>query len=201
MAVGDDDRPPVLRLARINAERDRSPREPHEVAACLRGHVPGLSVDSVVPLGAGTDHTALLLDGEVVARFRHEADADPDDADPEADADLDPDVDPVADAVRRESQLLTLVRSVSTVPVVRFVIPELGCLGYEALPGAPLRGRRARRRPARASAGGRAVPARAGADGCEHAAVLAQRSGDRARSRRRLGRAVRRHRDGCDRLE
>lgn len=81
-----------------------------------RGHRPG----SLTLIGAGLDHAAYVVDGQVVVRVATGADRD--------------------DQVRREAELLRRVAAVSTVPVPLplWTEPESGCLAYRRLPGRPL---------------------------------------------------------------
>ncbi|MEV4636563.1 phosphotransferase [Actinoplanes sp. NPDC049548] len=69
----------------------------------------------VEPIGAGLDHTAYLVNGEVVVRFSRDS----------------------SDG-RAEARLLELVAGVSPVPVPRPVFVDAGCLAYRWLPGVPL---------------------------------------------------------------
>lgn len=89
------------------------------IAACL----PGIPVDSVVPLGEGQDNVAFEVNGELVVRFGKEPDA-------------------AVRAVRidREARLLAFVASVSPVPVPLPLptAPGSGCLAYRKLPGTAL---------------------------------------------------------------
>lgn len=75
---------------------------------------------TVEPLGAGLDHSAYLLDDELVVRFRR---------DPAA-----------ADRIAAEARLLTFVGAISPVPVPGpvFVDARRGCMAYPLLPGVPL---------------------------------------------------------------
>jgi aminoglycoside phosphotransferase (APT) family kinase protein len=90
-----------------------------DVTFVLGRHLPGIEIDSVTPLGEGTDNRVFEVNGELVVRFVKDADA------------LD---------VEREAELLRAVRAISPLPVPtpRFVDPELGCLAYTRLPGVPL---------------------------------------------------------------
>lgn len=90
-----------------------------DVAHLLEHWLPGDEVRSVIPLGAGLDNTALLVNDEIVVRQAREPDPD---------------------AVRREAALLDLVARHVTLPVPQIVFtdPEKGILSYRALPGTPL---------------------------------------------------------------
>jgi aminoglycoside phosphotransferase (APT) family kinase protein len=90
-----------------------------DVRRVVADRLPGRLVRSVTRLGGGLDNVAFDVDGELVVRFAREPDP----------ARLD-----------REARLLALVAGVSPlrVPVPRFVAPDLGCLGYDRLPGTPL---------------------------------------------------------------
>jgi len=98
-------------------------RSPDQVVALLRGHLSGLDLATVQPLGAGLDNTAYLVGDGLVARFRRDPQDYP--------------------AVAREAALLGLVAGVCPVPVppVRAVLPEAGCLVTDLLRGWPLLGR------------------------------------------------------------
>ncbi|UQU66957.1 aminoglycoside phosphotransferase family protein [Couchioplanes caeruleus] len=77
---------------------------------------------TVEPLGAGTEHTAYLVNGDLVIRFRR---------------------DPAgAGRVAAEARLLDFVAGFSPVPVPRpiFVDPAGGCMAWPRLPGVPLIG-------------------------------------------------------------
>jgi aminoglycoside phosphotransferase (APT) family kinase protein len=80
----------------------------------MAAHLPGVRIDSAVLLGAGLDHTAYEVNGELIVRFGGE---------PE-----------------REARLLAVVAGVSPLPVPEpvFVAAELDCLAYAKLPGTPL---------------------------------------------------------------
>jgi aminoglycoside phosphotransferase (APT) family kinase protein len=90
---------------------------PVVVRSVLAEHLPAVAARSVEPLGAGLDHLAFLVDGELVVRFAADA-----------------------ASVVREAGVLELVARRSPVPVPRPVltVPERGCLAYPLLPGVPL---------------------------------------------------------------
>ncbi|HEY0639356.1 MAG TPA: aminoglycoside phosphotransferase family protein [Pseudonocardiaceae bacterium] len=102
---------------------------PAELTALVSAVLPGRPRRSVVPLGAGLDNTAYLVDDELVVRVARTPDA--------------------AEVVRREAGLLALVATVSPLPIPRpcAVLPERGVFAYPLLPGRPLL-RRPSRRPA-----------------------------------------------------
>jgi aminoglycoside phosphotransferase (APT) family kinase protein len=90
-----------------------------DIAGCL----PGVRVESVVPLGEGQDNVAFEVNGELVVRFGKESDR-------------------AARAARvdREGRLLAFVASVAPVPVP-LPVPTAeggGCLAYRKLPGSSL---------------------------------------------------------------
>jgi aminoglycoside phosphotransferase (APT) family kinase protein len=89
--------------------------EADEVRRVVAVHLPAQRCTTVIPLGAGLDHTAWEVDGTLVVRCG--------------------DSDPVA-----ESRLLTSVAAVSPVPVPRplFTDADRGCLAYRKLDGTPL---------------------------------------------------------------
>ena len=99
--------------------RSRSPAVRHIVAA----HLPGYRVDSVVPVGEGTDNLVYEVNGQLIVRCSKEP-------------------DPVARAERvdREARLLAAVAGIAPLPVPTpsFTLPEQGCLAYRKLPGVPL---------------------------------------------------------------
>lgn len=96
-----------------------------ELRAVLARHLTG-GPWSVVALGEGRENAAFLVDGELVVRHRKETD-------PRR----------RADAVRREHELLAIVRELSPLPVpeIAFADPEAGMLAYPRLDGVPLLGR------------------------------------------------------------
>ena len=106
---------------------------------------------TVKPLGAGLDHSAYLLNDELVVRFRREPTA--------------------ADQVAAEARLLTFVGAISPVPVPRpvFVDARRGCMAYPRLPGKPLIS--AGRSPVPTGPGRGAVGPGRGAAGPERGAV------------------------------
>ena len=73
---------------------------------------------TVEPLGEGLDHSAYLLNGELVVRFRRSP--------------------AEADQVAAEGRLLAFVSGISPVPVPRPVFVDAGCMAYPRLPGVPL---------------------------------------------------------------
>ncbi len=99
------------------------PADPVAVAHALAQQLPELQASRVLPLGSGLDNTAFEIDGDLVVRFRRDADAVM-----------------RADRVRREARLLAVVKEVSPLPIpeVRFVLADLGCLACTKLPGKPL---------------------------------------------------------------
>jgi hypothetical protein len=101
-------------------------RSPDRVAAVRRmvaAHLPGNRVDSVVPVGEGTDHLAFEVNGELIVRWSKE-----------------PDAAARAAGVDREARLLAAVAAISPLPVPEpgFTVPEQGVLAYGKLPGLPL---------------------------------------------------------------
>ncbi|HVK23602.1 MAG TPA: phosphotransferase [Actinokineospora sp.] len=88
-----------------------------DVRAVLAAHLPDLRVDTVEHLGEGQDNTAFDVNGELIVRF--------------AKGDTD---------VAAEALLLDTVAEFSPVPIPRprLVVPELGCLAYDRLPGTQL---------------------------------------------------------------
>lgn len=85
----------------------------------LHRHLPELEIRSVIPLGAGLDNTAWLVNDEIVVRQANQPDPG---------------------AIRRESALLTIVARYATLPVpeIIFTDPDAGILAYRVLPGTPL---------------------------------------------------------------
>ena len=101
-------------------------RVPDGVAAVRRvvaARVPGGRVDSVVPVGEGTDHLAYEVNGELIVRWSKE-----------------PDAAARAAGLEQEARLLAAVAAISPLPVPEptFTVPELGVLAYRKLPGVPL---------------------------------------------------------------
>jgi aminoglycoside phosphotransferase (APT) family kinase protein len=90
-----------------------------EVRRVVAAHRPGYQVDSVVLIGAGLDHLAYEVNGELIVRGRTEP--DPEDSE-------------------REARLLAVVAAVSPLPVPEpaFTVAEQGWLAYFKLPGVPL---------------------------------------------------------------
>lgn len=85
----------------------------------------GYQAESVRPLGAGLDHTAFDVDGELVARLSRL-----------------PDPAERAREVEREAQLLHRIAAISplAVPTPLYTDPDGGWLAYRKLPGEPLLG-------------------------------------------------------------
>jgi aminoglycoside phosphotransferase (APT) family kinase protein len=99
---------------------------PGRVAAVRRmvaAHLPGGRVDSVVPVGEGTDHLAYEVNGALIVRWSRE-----------------PDPAARAAGVDREARLLAAVAAISPLPVPEpaFTVPGQGVLAYPKLPGRPL---------------------------------------------------------------
>lgn len=90
-----------------------------DVRRVVRRHLPGVEIDSLVPLGEGTDNVVVEINAELVVRY--EKDGDP-------------------SRVEREARLLAAVAGISPLPVPqpRFVDADLGCLVYTKLAGTPL---------------------------------------------------------------
>jgi aminoglycoside phosphotransferase (APT) family kinase protein len=90
-----------------------------EVRRVVVAHRPGYQVDSVVLIGAGLDHLAYEVNGELIVRGRTEPDPE---------------------ASEREARLLAVVAAVSPLPVPEpaFTVAEQGWLAYFKLPGVPL---------------------------------------------------------------
>lgn len=93
------------------------------VGRMVAAHLPGCRVDSVVPIGEGTDHLAYEVNGELIVRWSRE-----------------PDPAARAAGVDREARLLAAVAAISPLPVPEpsFTAAEQGCLAYRKLPGLPL---------------------------------------------------------------
>ncbi|HWT26168.1 MAG TPA: aminoglycoside phosphotransferase family protein [Solirubrobacteraceae bacterium] len=93
------------------------------VRRLIAASLPALSVESIAPLGEGTDHIAYLVDDRLVVRFTTGRDAILS-----------------AASVDREARLLTVAAAVSPIAVPKpvLVAPEKGCLAYLKLPGVPL---------------------------------------------------------------
>jgi aminoglycoside phosphotransferase (APT) family kinase protein len=106
------------------------------VRRLVAANLPGYRVDSVVPVGEGTDHLAYEVNGELIVRWAKEP-------------------DPAARAARvdREARLLAAVAAISPLPVPepRFAVPEQGWLACSKLPGEPLLDQPRRRWSAHAS--------------------------------------------------
>jgi aminoglycoside phosphotransferase (APT) family kinase protein len=100
-----------------------SRRRTGDVHDVLASHASGYRVESVVPVGAGVDNDAYLVNGELIVRFSTE-----------------PDAVRRAALVSREARLLAAVAAVSPLPVPEpvFAAAEHGCLAYVGLPGVPL---------------------------------------------------------------
>jgi hypothetical protein len=84
------------------------------VRALVAAHLPGYQVESLTRLGAGLDHVADEVNGDLIVRFGTGADAD------------------------REARLLTAVGNFSPLPVPVPCFTDAGCLAYPKLPGVPL---------------------------------------------------------------
>jgi aminoglycoside phosphotransferase (APT) family kinase protein len=93
------------------------------VRATMALHRPGYRIASVAPIGAGLDHQAYEVNGELIVRFDDE-----------------PDRARRAVQLRREARLLVAVAEVAPLPVPRpaFTDAEHGALAYPKLPGVPL---------------------------------------------------------------
>jgi aminoglycoside phosphotransferase (APT) family kinase protein len=93
------------------------------VRRLVAAHLPDDGVDSVVPVGEGTDHLAFEVNGELIVRWTKE-----------------PDAAARAARVEREARLLAAVAAISPLPVPEpsFTVPEQGVLAYRKLPGLPL---------------------------------------------------------------
>jgi aminoglycoside phosphotransferase (APT) family kinase protein len=89
----------------------------------VAAHLPDYQVDSVVPVGEGSDNLAYEVNGELIVRWTKEP-------------------DPAARAARvdREARLLAAVASISPLPVPEpsFTVAEQGWLAYPKLQGVPL---------------------------------------------------------------
>jgi aminoglycoside phosphotransferase (APT) family kinase protein len=92
----------------------------HDVVAA---NLPDYRIGAVVPIGAGLDHRAYEVNGELIVRFSNE-----------------PDPARRAALVDHEACLLTAVAEVAPVPVpeISFVAVAQGCLAYAKLRGVPL---------------------------------------------------------------
>jgi hypothetical protein len=90
-----------------------------DIGALVRRHLPAHPGGPVVPLGAGLDHVAYEVGGDLVLRVAR---------------------DPSAPAVRYEASLLAAVAELSPLPVPEpvFVDPDAACLAYRKLPGQPV---------------------------------------------------------------
>nr|AMP56706.1 APH [uncultured bacterium] len=82
-------------------------------------HLPGYDVHAIVPLGAGLENTAWLVNDELVIRKAKTPDPD---------------------ATRREAELLATIRRYATLPTPDVVCtdPDSGLLAYRVLTGSPL---------------------------------------------------------------
>lgn len=102
---------------------DHSEARTRDAVAAVSAHIPEYRVRSVARAGAGYDHVAYEVNGELIVRFGKDADQDR-----------------RAARVGREARLLEVLGAVSslTVPAPAFVAPELGCMAYYKLPGSPL---------------------------------------------------------------
>ncbi|GAA0811360.1 phosphotransferase family protein [Spirilliplanes yamanashiensis] len=85
--------------------------EAAEVLDLVRAHLPAAPAASARRLGAGLDHTAWLVDDDLVVRCPTPA---------------------------AEARLLAAVAAVSPLPVPEVVFAAGGCLAYRRLPGVPL---------------------------------------------------------------
>ena len=94
-----------------------------DLEAVLARELAGFTVRTVRPLGAGVDNIAYEVNDELIVRFAAE-----------------PDHERRAEIVRREAQLLDLLRELSSLPVPEPVLasPDDGFLAYHKLPGVPL---------------------------------------------------------------
>lgn len=94
-----------------------------QVRKLLRRMSPPRLARSVVPAGAGLDHTAYEVDGELIVRFA--TDADPASR---------------VGQVRTESRVLAVVGAMSppAVPEPLLVVEDAGAMVYRKLPGTPL---------------------------------------------------------------
>jgi aminoglycoside phosphotransferase (APT) family kinase protein len=90
-----------------------------DVGTVVAAHLPGYRVGTVALLGAGQEHVAYEINGELIVRLARQPDPD---------------------RVRRDGALLAVVARVSPVPVPEpvFVAPDEGCLAYRKLPGVAL---------------------------------------------------------------
>jgi aminoglycoside phosphotransferase (APT) family kinase protein len=91
---------------------DSDDRAVQPIREVVRRHLPDQPCRTVVPLGAGQDNVAYLVDGDLVVRRSREPTAD------------------------QEAQLLAVVSTVVPAPVPVFA--EAGWLAYRKLPGTPL---------------------------------------------------------------
>jgi aminoglycoside phosphotransferase (APT) family kinase protein len=94
-----------------------------DLEAVLARELAGFTVRTVRPLGAGVDNIAYEVNDELIVRFAAE-----------------PDHERRAEIVRREAQLLDVLRELSSLPVPEPVLasPDDGFLAYDKLPGVPL---------------------------------------------------------------
>ncbi len=108
----------------------------------LAVHLPDYQSAEIRGLGAGADHVAYLVGGELIVRLPHDpADGEPENAE-QADGEQ---AEPGhaaegdrADEAEREARLLNLVSQYSTLPVPVPLVAVDGILAYRALPGVPL---------------------------------------------------------------
>jgi aminoglycoside phosphotransferase (APT) family kinase protein len=98
-----------------------------EIRSWLSAHLPDVDVSALTRLDEGAENTAYDVNGELIVRVRK----------PSA---LDPAGGSVADATRREADVLSTVGRLTRLPVPRplRVDPERGIIVYERLPGLPL---------------------------------------------------------------
>lgn len=96
------------------------PDSPRELCQTISHYIG--EIRSMVPLGEGLDHAALLVNGGLVVRESR-----------------DPDPASRADTIRREVRVLRIVvhHSPLAVPEIVFSDPECGVLAYHVLPGLP----------------------------------------------------------------
>ncbi|HYN93797.1 MAG TPA: aminoglycoside phosphotransferase family protein [Pilimelia sp.] len=94
-----------------------------DVRSVVVAHLPGYRVDSIVRIGAGLDHLAYEINGELIVRHSKE-----------------PDPARRAALLDREARLLAAVAEVAPLPVPEpvFTAAERGWQAYVKLPGVPL---------------------------------------------------------------